>query len=374
MVRRAVRYIARNGPSSEQDRWEENPGINPFTIAVAIAALVGAAPWLSDDERTAALDLADDWCARIEDWCYVTESRWTKEVGVPGHYIRMRPDPSAHGSAAEVKLQNRNGETVRAADLVAMDFSYLSRLGLRADNDPRIVETLKVVDHALGVDTPSGTIYHRYNEDGYGEKSDGSPYDGSGIGRGWPFLVGERGHLAIGLGEDALPHIAAMMACASVGGLMPEQVWDTDPIPERGLEPGRPSGSAMPLLWTHSEFLKLARARLTGTPIERLASVAERYTRPRQAAASRWRDGAPSDRVDPGRPLVIEDTSPFTLHFGWNGWTGTDERAAKENPLGVWEVRLDAVELAGKSSLEFTRRRDGKWEGTDHGLAIGDAG
>ena len=52
------------------------------------------------------------------------------------------------------------------------------RFGLRAPDDPRILDTVKVIDALLKVDTPSGPAWHRYNHDGYGEKADGSPFDG----------------------------------------------------------------------------------------------------------------------------------------------------------------------------------------------------
>lgn len=364
MVRRATTFIARNGPSSQQDRWEENPGINPFTLSVAIAALVAAEPWLDADAAAEALDLADDWCFRIEEWCWVDHSRWTEATGATGHYIRISPDGGR--KAGDVSLGNRNGETIAVADLVSMEFSYLTRLGLRAPNDPHMIETLKVVDHVLATATPSGTIYHRYNEDGYGEYADGAPYDGAGIGRGWPFLVGERGHLALDQGEAADPFLATMTACASSGGLLPEQVWDTDPIAERGLFPGRPSGSAMPLLWTHAEFIKLLTARRDGRPAERLACVAERYAKSRPPSASRWRDGAPLASLPHGRDLVIEDTRPFTLHFGLGGWGAPQDRAARQGAFGLWRVHLSADETAGHDAVVFTRAHGDAWEGVNH--------
>ena len=74
-------------------------------------------------------------------------------------------------------------------------------------------------------------------------------------------------------GEDPIEYLRTMWNCASVGGLLPEQVWDAAPIPALGLEPGRPSGSAMPLLWSHAEFLKLLIARERGRPIELLTRV-----------------------------------------------------------------------------------------------------
>jgi glucoamylase len=370
MVRRAVRYVGCSGPASPQDRWEENPGINPFTVAVAIAALVAAEPWLEAEDAAEALDIADDWCARLEEWCYVRRSPWTEALGVAGHYVRLCPDPGWHGGPDVVALRNRDGETIEAARLVSMEFSYIPRLGLRAPDDPRIRDTVRVVDHVLATATPSGTVYHRYNEDGYGEHADGAPFDGTGIGRGWPFLVGERGHLALGLGEDPGPHLETMLACASAGGLMPEQVWDADPIPGRGLEPGRPSGSAMPLLWTHAEFLKLLYARHTGVPVERLDAVATRYASPRSPRAVRWRDGAPVAALAAGPSLVIEHDVPFALHFGWDGWQGVADRQAVRGRFGMWGVRIKPEEMAGHRTLQFTRRRADGWEGADHSVEL----
>ena len=89
-------------------------------------------------------------------------------------------------------------------------------------------------------------------------------FDGEGRGRGWPLLTGERGHYAVAAGEDALPYIEAMMAMSSPLGLIPEQVWDSAPIAQYDLKPGKPSGSAMPLVWAHAEFIKLCYSRKLG--------------------------------------------------------------------------------------------------------------
>ena len=367
MVRAAIGFVARTGPASDQDRWEENPGINPFSLAVAIAALVAAEPWLEADESAYALDLADDWNGRLESWCYVAGTRLAAEVGVAGYYVRIASARAGPVGNDEIVLRNRGGERIAAASLVSLDFSYLPRLGLRAPDDPRIVDTIKVVDHVLRVETPSGPIYHRYNDDGYGEHADGSPFDGDGIGRGWPLLVGERGHLALGLGEDCRPHLQTMLACASAGGLIPEQVWDAAAIAERSLFPGRPSGSAMPLLWAHAEFLKLFVARRTGKPVERLDAVFERYAKgePRSRCV-RWRSQMALGDFAPDRPLLIEDTEPFTLHFGFDGWQQASDREATVGAFGIWSVRFEPSMLAGHDCLDFTRRRSGRWEGIDH--------
>ena len=367
MVRRAVRFIAAHGPCTPQGRWEENAGINPFSLAVIIAALVAAEQWLGDAEKAEALDLADDWCARIEEWCYVTDSRWTVAVDVPGHYIRVAPPEG--GKEGIVTLVNREGQTIPARDLIAMEFSYLVRLGLRRADDRKVQDTLKVVDAILAVDTPSGKVWHRYNEDGYGEQADGSPYETHGIGRAWPLLVGERGHLALASGEDPVDYLATMLACASAGGMLPEQVWDTDEIPELRLIAGRPSGSAMPLLWAHAELIKLVAARRDGRPIELLDAVAARYAEPRVPKASRWREDVPLVRLPKGQDLLVEGPRPFTLHFGLDHWATTRDRAAEEGPFGLWRVRIAATELSG-ATVGFTRQFDDTWEGVDHEVSL----
>jgi glucoamylase len=371
MVWRAVGFIARTGPASEQDRWEENPGVSPFTLAVAIAALVAAFPWLDEAERDYAAGLADDWNERLESWCYVADTPLARETGVAGYYVRIATMDKCGEQASTVQLRNRAGEQIQAAALVSMDFSWLVRLGLRAARDPRIRDTISVVDRVLRVDTPSGPLYHRYNGDGYGEHEDGNPFDGSGIGRCWPLLVGERGHLAMQAGEDPFPYLQTMWRCASAGGLLPEQVWDTSAIPALGLEPGRPSGSAMPLLWTHAEFLKLMVARERMRPIELLDCVAQRYGGAAvRAPACHWRDEVPLHHLDAERALLVESREPFTLHFGFDGWQRVGERAAGALPFGMWGVRLGASELLGAATFEFTRRFAADWEGRDHRIEL----
>jgi glucoamylase len=380
MVRAAIGFIARTGPSSPQDRWEENPGVSPFTLAAAISALVAATPWLADEERDYALSLADDWNERLECWCYVCHTELARNIGVDGYYVRIGNANRSGALSGQVQLRNRDGEAILASALVSLDFSYLVRLGLRGADDPRIQDTIRVVDRVLKVDTPSGPLYHRYNEDGYGEYPDGRPFDGSGVGRAWPLLVGERGHLAMQSGEDPISYLRTMWRCSSIGGLLPEQVWDAAPIAALGLEPGRPSGGAMPLLWSHAEFLKLLIARERRRPIELLQAVEQRYlssgqqSAARAAAAWHWRDEVPVLQLEAGRALLIEDRTEFMLHFGFDGWQRIEQRAAVAQPFGLWAVRLSAAELAGAAELNFTRRYEDQWEGVDQRVALGHAG
>ncbi len=371
MVASALRYVARTGPCSDQDRWEENPGVNPFSLAVAIAALVAGTPWLAPADAAAAVALADEWNERLEHWCYVTDTPLASRLGLGGCYVRVVvPADGPSPGTDTVELRNRDGETIVASALLSLDFSYLTRLGLRSAADPRIRDTVTAVDRILRVSTPSGDLFHRYNEDGYGEHADGHPFNGSGIGRLWPLLAGERGHLALQAGEDPLPYLETICRCASTGGLLPEQVWDADPIPSRGLRPGRPSGSAMPLLWSHAEFLKLLIAREQKRPVELLRDVEAHFRDPHPASAWRWRDEAPVWALPAGRGLSVEGRRPFTLHFGWDGWQDVEERDASPGDFGLWRVVFAPADLKARRSLEFTRRRDGSWEGRDHAVRL----
>jgi glucoamylase len=387
MVRAAVGFLARSGPASSQDRWEENPGVSPFTLATAIAALVAAGSWLEPEERDYALELADDWNERLESWCYVEQTELANRLGVRGYYVRIAPPKGTGRDSGRVELHNRDGATTAASELVSLDFSYLVRLGIRSAWDPRVQDTIRVVDQILKVDTPSGTLYRRYNGDGYGEHADGQPFDGQGIGRAWPLLVGERGHLALQSGEDPLPFLQTIWRCASPGGLLPEQVWDADPIPAHELVPGRPSGSAMPLVWAHAEFLKLLLARERGRPVEWLASVEQHFghrplvhgseaaSLPASATNGRsaiwhWREEVPVALLPTGKSLAIEDRIPFTLHLGFDGWQRVEDRPAEAGPFGIWSVVLTVRQLAAAHELNFTRKYDSGWESRDHRVAL----
>ena len=162
-------------------------------------------------------------------------------------------------------------------------------------------------------------------------------------------------------------YLAAMLAMAGPGGMMPEQVWDADPIPAQYLAAGHPSGAAMPLVWAHAEFLKLVAAARDRQPIERLAVVAGRYGGTRPAPRRRhWRSAAPLERCAAGTPLVVENERPFVLRYSLDGWAEVRDRDADPLPLGLFGVTIEG-QPAG-TRLDFTRRYAEGWEGRDHGV------
>jgi glucoamylase len=377
MARKAIGHIVRKGPTSDQDRWEENAGVSPFTLTIAICALVAASELFTHEEQDYLLSLADSWNERIEEWTYVTGGPFCKSTGVSGYYIRLAPRGVDGGLSGPVLLKNRDDDgSIAAGDLIGMEFIYYVRSGLRAADDPRILNTVNVVDTFLKVDTPSGPSYHRYNNDGYGENADGSAFDGSGIGRLWPLLTGERGHYAVCAGESAQPYLEAMVRMTGPGGLIPEQIWDTDAIPERGLYPGKPSGSAMPLVWAHAEFLKLLAAETNRRPVEMLNSVEDRYgAKVPNAKVWHWRVSSPITLLPKGKAILIERDEPFLLHFGFNGWHRPADQQSTPSHFGMHGVKFDADELDGAAELDFTfyLTDRNEWLGTDFKIPLASA-
>lgn len=271
MVRRAADFLLRHGPATPQDRWENSSGNASYTLAAEIAALAAASALADRAGETDAArrfrETADSWHARLDEWLYVTGTEFDRLAGVEGHYVRL----------ASPRESGRRGS--QGTNSVGVDALALVRFGLRAPDNPRIVNTVKVVDQFLRVETPHGASWHRYIGDLYGETADGSPPRGGGIGRLWPLLTGERAHyeLAAGRVESAQALAAAMESFAGPTGLMPEQVWDSPDIPEKGLFLGRPTGSAMPLVWAHGEYLKLRRSLIEGRIFDLPMEAARRY-------------------------------------------------------------------------------------------------
>jgi glucoamylase len=376
----AAGYLARNGPVSGQDvdRWEENAGASPFTIGLEIVAMLVAATRLTGPDRALALALADNWNERLEEFTYVSGDEVDLAFGTDGHYVRIG---LPGGGRVALANQPPGTQPVDAAALVGLEFGYLPRLGLRDPADKRITDTLAIVEAMLAADTPNGRAYRRYDVDGYGEWLDGTgwPVRKFGIGRPWPLLAGERGHLDLMAGGDASVQLRAMLAMRGRGGLLPEQVWDSGQLPWQDLRPGQPTGSAMPLAWAHSELVKLAVAVASGQPVERLALVADRYHATVPASPSWfWRDASPVAALPAGRSLVVAGPGPFTLHYGFNDWNPVtiSERDAQPLGLGLFGVTLTPADLAGQASLQFVRRYpDGSWEpATRHDVTLGAPG
>jgi glucoamylase len=376
MITRALHFIVHEGPVTGQDRWEEDGGVNLFTLAVAIAALVEGAGFLGGKAGDCALMLADYWNARLEEWTFAHDTDLARRFQVAGHYVRIIPEDILVQDGAQkewVLIKNRAHDPhLSAGEQVANDFLQLVRYGLRSADDPHVTASVKVMDGLLRTDTPCGPVWHRYNGDGYGEHADGSPFDGTGIGRGWPLLVGERGHYALAAGEDAVPYINAMAAMTGNSGLLPEQIWESDAIPEKGLFPGHPSGSAMPLVWAHGEFVKLCHSAAQGRPVDRPAQTWKRYQGKVPKIDYRiWRLRQRPRQLPAGQELRLLLRAPFTVHWGSNGWQAIQDTESEDWGLGH-VATLPVQKLRVGDSVQFTIlwRDSGDWQGEDFHIDI----
>ena len=384
MVKRAAGFILRNGPVTGQDRWEEDGGYSPFTLAVEIAALLAAADLadkMAEPEQAVYLrETADIWNSLIERWIYATGTALAKDVGVDGHYVRIAPPETADAASpleGFVPIKNRppGDSTQRASLIVSPDALALVRFGLRAPDDPRIRNTVRVIDALLKADLPAGPCWRRYNGDGYGEHEDGKQFDGTGVGRPWPLLTGERAHyeLAAGnrVGAEAL--LSALEGFASDGHLIPEQVWDAPDIPERELFIGRPSGSAMPLVWAHAEHVKVLRSLADGCIFDMPPQPRQRYQIDRVGSRHAvWRFNHKCRYMAAGLILRIELPAVASVHWSADGWQTVHDTPSRNSGFGVHFADLDTTKLPAGSTIVLTIRwtADSRWEGIDYQLTI----
>jgi glucoamylase len=282
-VRRAEDAVIADGPHTQQERWENQSGYSPATIAAEIAGLVTGADLATATHHTKVaahyLAVADKWQADVKKWTATTNG----PLSAKPYFLRVakggHPNRATHyaiGDSGPASIDQRK--------IVDPSFLELVRLGVLSPTDPDVVNSLAVVDRTLRVMTPSGPMWHRYTDDGYGETATGKPWviQGTGtpktFGRLWPLLTGERGEYAIATGHAAAPYLATMASAAGPGYLLPEQVWDgRPPTGSAGHKLGTPTDSASPLLWTHAQFIRLAWDAAYGTIREQPSIVAQRY-------------------------------------------------------------------------------------------------
>jgi glucoamylase len=286
-IRKAEDFVIANGPSTPGERWENASGYSPATIAAEISGLVvgaGIARKNGDNARADHyLQVADSWRASLGRWTVTTNGPLSSRP----YFLRITADGNAN-AGTQIQLSD-GGPLIDQRKVLDPSFLELVRLGVLRPDDPRVLNTLTLVDQYLGYSTPNGPFWHRASFDGYGETADGSQWQptptGSGIthGRGWPLLTGERGEYQLAAGSDAQNYLDTMARSAdNASWLLPEQVWDHQPPAGTGpdFQPGEPTFSATPLAWTHAQFIRLAWSINNGAPIETPQQVACRYSSP----------------------------------------------------------------------------------------------
>src|SRR3954471_5805735 len=272
-------YVGPGGqpaPYTQQERWEEQDGWSPSTIASVIAGLVCAADLASHNGASADaaryLAAADKMKADLPKQTITTNGPLSKDP----YFVRLTKDGNANAGTT----YNLGNSSVTMDQRAVTDAGFLDlvRLGIYRADDPVIVNSVRVTDKDIAFTTPTGQFWHRYTKDGYGEQPDGAPWDytfpaesRTTFGRLWPLLAGERGEYELTLGDpaSAARRLRDLGRVSSSAETMPEQVWDENPPSgQTGFPAGTPNNSATPLAWTHAQYVRLAWAVKAGSVLE----------------------------------------------------------------------------------------------------------
>jgi glucoamylase len=348
-IRPAINFLIAHGPAFGAERWEEQGGYSPSTIAAAVAGLVAGAS-LADakgDRVTAAISrgVADDWQRSLPGWAVTTNGPLANHP----YYIRL--SKSGDPNAAESYSVGNGGPTLDQRMVIDQGFLEIVRLGLMPAADPNISQSLPVVDATIRASTSSGAGWHRYNGDGYGDRaSDGRPWapTGQGTGHLWPVLAGERGEYDVATGDisSAISLLDSMRRGASGVGLIPEQVWElpdlgaspfgTDPtVASIGFHNGGPAGSASPLTWSAAQYVRLMRDIATGSLLEQPAHVVSRYVRHHQGQTSLTVTAPADGSAVSGSPVTVIGTSVpgNTIYLAATNTDNNSQTATASGPV-----------------------------------------
>ncbi len=385
-VSRAAGFLVRYAPVTQQERWEENAGYSPSTLAAVISALCCAAEIAenhgSPELGTFLYEHADWIQSHLEDWTVTNEG--TLHPDIKRHYIRVRPpalgEPWYRNDVApgNIRLNNRAPwqESEFPADAVVDGgFLELVRYGIRRADDPLIMDTIKVIDRVLRVEAPQGPCWRRYNHDGYGEQQGGGPFLSYGQGRAWPLLTGERAHYELQAGRSVRSFVLALEGFASLGAMLPEQVWDQRVSLDTSAGPvvlGDPAGSAMPLVWAHAEYLKLVRSVQDGRVFDRIEAVEARYgAGPRPSTIEVWKQRRKISSISVGKTLRVIAADAFEVLYTTDNWL--TRRTVNSHSLGSAGSAAD-VPPAEKQTAEliFTLywQASRRWEGQNFTVKI----
>lgn len=299
-IRPAADFLVANGPSDGVERWEEQTGFSPSTMADEVAGLVAAAAIarVQGDTTSERLFLATaDNFRRLIMTTTVTDNG---PLSSKPYFIRVSKN-GLPDTAYSYTLGNGDPNSYDQRAVVDQGFLELTRLGELPASSSLIANSLAVTGSALAAPTPSGTGVMRYNGDGYGDcevdvfhdcSVNGEPWATSdeGTGHPWPVLSGENGEYQVEAGNSAAASadLSFMLNSASGVGLVPEQVWNYPNVPASpygsspatasiGFTDGQADGSAAPLTWAQAQELRLIADMASGRVLEQPSIVASRY-------------------------------------------------------------------------------------------------
>ncbi len=163
--------------------------------------------------------------------------------------------------------------------------------------------------------------------------------------------------------ENAKQLLTALETFSNAGGLIPEQAWDTQDIPERGLHFGQPSGSGMPLVWAHAEYLKLQHSLREGRLFDLPLQTVQRYLIEKiMSPHIVWRYNHKIRSLPAGKILRIELMPPAVIHWTANDWKTSQDLKLHDAGLGIQIADLSTNSLPEGKQIKFTFY----WPDADH--------
>lgn len=162
-------------------------------------------------------------------------------------------------------------------------------------------------------------------------------------------LTGERTHYEIAAGrtKNAQVLLYALENFANEGGLIPEQIWDAADIPGKELFLGRPSGSAMPLVWAHAEYVKLLRSIKDGKVFDTPPQTSERYIKSETASDYvLWRYNQKCKSLPSGKILRIELLASAVIYWSVDDWKNTQDISNRDTSLSVYIADIPSIKLS----------------------------
>ncbi|PWI57141.1 carbohydrate-binding protein [Sulfoacidibacillus thermotolerans] len=385
----AAKYLVANGPYTPLERWEENAGYSPSTMAAEVAGLYLASKIaaLNGDTTNAALfqHTADYWAALIPDWTYTTNGPF----GNGQYFIRIAPGANPNNGAS-VTIANGGG-TYNENAIVDNGYLQLAILGIKSAQSPYITSSLAVTANpnagesagSLEETFPNGSIsFFRYNHDGYGSTSTGANFDGTGgIGGLWPILTAEYAQDQFLLGHSVSSYITDMQSFANGSYMIPEQVWQNNP--PSGYTAGTPANSMNPLDWSMAQYISLVAAQanfnagnsqLPGMPM----TVYDHFVANAYQPHSGYTVDLNSNQLVQGDALTIfynpandgsplQGSNPIYLHWGYNNWVNPMNQQMIQRPDGFWETTISVPTTATSLNFAFTNSGETTWDNNGGG-------
>jgi glucoamylase len=158
-----------------------------------------------------------------------------------------------------------------------------------------------------------------------------------------------------------------MEKMSSDTALLPEQVWDAADIPDAHMYLGRPTGSAMPLMWSHAEYIKLLRSMHDNRVFDLIPEVVERYQNNRtDSQIEVWQFNRQVAQIKPNYLLRIQCDRPFKLRWSVNEWQDITETDSLSTNLGIEYIDFTLNRDLGLIYFTFYWKDNKEWENKDY--------